>query len=143
MPSTPSQVLGSQIQRTKLAQVFRSQTREFIQQPVQRLTLTLACLRPAIERIKRPTLAKLQNHFRSRHPVCAFAVDQMAYDFVSAPTVFAFVAQRPRFLQITQQRIECRRSASEQRYRVLQVLFHRAILKTISADEGSELASVI
>src|SRR5438445_13241759 len=108
-----------------------------------RLTISLTCLLPAIVRIILPTLAILHNNFRSRHPVCAFAVDQMAYDLVSAPTAFAFIAQRPRFRQITQQRIERRRSASEQRYRVLQILFHLPILKTIFADEGSELTSVI
>src|SRR6516225_209945 len=50
----------------------------------------------------------------------------MADDIECAPSVFTFIAQRPRFRQITQKRIENSRGATEKGYRVAQVEFHHA-----------------
>jgi hypothetical protein len=55
-----------------------------------------------IERLKRPSLAKLQHYPRPRHPISAFAVNQMADDIEGAPSVFTFISERPGFREITQ-----------------------------------------
>src|SRR5436309_1530882 len=140
MPSTPRQVLRPQLQRSQLIQVFRPLESELIQQLAQRPPLALAFLRPAIERLKRAPLAKFQNHFCSRHPVSALAMYQMSHYVKRVPTISTFIAHRPRLRQITQQRIQRRRSASQQGYRVLQVLFHVSILKTIPQARVARVA---
>ena len=124
MPPPPRQVLRAQLQYLQLSQIFRPHASEFIQQLAQRFPPTLAFLRQPVERLKRAALAEFQNHFRSRDPVGALAMDQMSHYVKRVPTVSTFIAHRPRLRQITQQRIQRRRSASQQGYRVLQVLFH-------------------
>ncbi len=51
---------------------------------------------PAIEGLERPSLAKLQNHPRARHPIGAFAMNQMANHIERAPGVFTFILECPR-----------------------------------------------
>src|SRR5260370_36943464 len=102
MSSTQLEVLSPQIQCTQLNQVLQPQTSELIQQLPQRLTFTLSYLSPAIEGLKRPALAELQNHPRPRHPVRAFAVNQMAHNIEHAPRALTFIPRRPRLRQIPQ-----------------------------------------
>jgi hypothetical protein len=92
---------------------------ELIQQLREGLALTFSFLRQSVERLKRFTFAKLQNHLRARHPIRAFAVNQMADDVERAPRFFSFVPERPRFRQAAQERIESRRSTTEKRNCVL------------------------
>jgi hypothetical protein len=63
---------------------------------------------------------------RPRHPIRAFAVNEVADDIERAPSVFTFISQRPRFREIAQKRIESSRSPTEKQNRVLQIVFHRA-----------------
>src|SRR5258707_771179 len=60
VPSMPLEVLWLQIQGSQLVQVLRPQTSKFIQELTQRLAYDLPCMPPAIERLERPGLAKLQ-----------------------------------------------------------------------------------
>lgn len=105
------QVWLAEIQGTQFAQVFRTQIRKFIQCLGQGLALALSTLCQAIEGWERQGLAGLQNDLRARHPVRAFAVNQVADDIEGCPCVFAFVAMRPRLGKITQQGIESGRGA--------------------------------
>src|SRR5690242_17289562 len=77
MPSTPLEVLGPQVHGAQLLHVLGPQTGEFIQQLRQRLALTLSRLCPSVKGNKGLTLAKLQHHPCSRHPIRAFAVNQV------------------------------------------------------------------
>src|SRR5260370_11461525 len=124
MSSTPLEILLPQIQRAQFVQIFRPQTSKFIQQLPQRLALALSFLSPTIEGLKSLGLAKLQHHPRPRHPIRAFAVNQMANDVERTPGVFTFISARPRFRQITQKRIDSSWGAREKRYGVVQVMFH-------------------
>src|SRR5580700_2320024 len=124
VPSTPLEILFPQIHRTQFSQALRSQAYKLIQQLSQRFACALTLLSPTVERLEPPRLAKLQYHPSPRHPIRAFAMIQMPHDIERAPRALTFIAQRPRFRQITQQRIERSRRAGEQRYGVLQVLFH-------------------
>src|SRR5271170_2883775 len=81
---------------------------------------------PTIKRLKRLSLAKLQHYPRPRHPISAFAVNQMADDIERAPSALTFISERPHFREITQKRIQSNRGASEKRYCLLQVMFHHA-----------------
>jgi hypothetical protein len=81
--------------------------------------LTCSCLCPAIEWLKRLGFAKSQDYLCSRHPISAFAMNQVAYYIEGTPCVFTFVSPRPHFWQITQQAVENFRSAREKRYRML------------------------
>ena len=51
-------------------------------------------------------------------------MDQMTYDVVRAPCVFAFVLPSPGIRQVPQQCTESRGSARQQREGMLQVLLH-------------------
>ena len=57
---------------------------------------------PAIEWLERLALAELQHHPRPRHPVGAFAVNQMADHIEGAPGIFTFISQRPSLRKIAQ-----------------------------------------
>src|ERR1700693_6491732 len=95
MASPPLEGLWAQIQGAQFGQVFTTQPREFIQQLSQRFAFALTCRSPTIEGLERASLAKLQNHLRARHPVGAFAVNQMADDVERAPSAFTFVSGGP------------------------------------------------
>src|SRR5882757_355930 len=97
MPSTQLEVLLPRIQCTQFVQVFWPQTSKFIQSLPQRLAFALLFLSPTIKRLKSLGLAKLQHHPRARHPIRAFAVNQMANDIEGAPSVFTFSSERPHF----------------------------------------------
>src|SRR5438067_2475602 len=126
MSPTLLEVLRAQIQGAQFIKIFRPQTRESVQQSRQRSIFTLPLLSPAVEGFKRLSLAKLQDHLSSRHPIGALAVNEMANDIERAPSLVAFIAERPSFRQIAQQHIESRRSASQKRYGVLQVMWHHS-----------------
>jgi hypothetical protein len=70
---------------------------------------------------ERPRLAK---YLHAWYPIRAFAVNQMADDMECTPCAFTFIAERLRFRQIAQERVEGSGSASEKRYGVLQSLLH-------------------
>src|SRR5437868_7659384 len=99
MPPPPRQVLRPQLQSLQLSQIFRPHASEFIQQLAERFPLALAFLCQAIEWLKRAALPEFQNHFRSRDPVGALTVYQMAHDIKCAPTVSSFITHTPRFGQ--------------------------------------------
>src|SRR5208282_3415767 len=126
MASAPSEIFRPQIQCAEFGQAVAPHARKFIQQLPERLTFALSRLSPTVEGLERARLAKLQNHFRARHPVGAVTVNQMANDIEGAPGVFTFISQRPRFRQIAQKRVESGGSSSEKRYCVLEVLCHQA-----------------
>src|SRR2546423_13927644 len=120
MCSAPLQVLRAQIQGAQIIKIFRPQAGEFIQQLRQRSAVALALLSPAVEGLEAFSLAKLQDHLRSRHPVGALAVNEMSDNIEGAPGFLAFVTNSPSFRQIAQQCIESHGSASQQRYGVVQ-----------------------
>jgi hypothetical protein len=80
---------------------------------------------PTIKGLKRLRIPKLQDHSGPRHPIRAFAVNQMADDIEGAPRVLAFIPERPRFRQVPQKGIERCGGASKKRYGALQVMSHR------------------
>jgi hypothetical protein len=86
---------------------------KFIQQLTQGLALGLSHHSPAIKRRERLSLSKLQHHPHPWHPVRAFGMNQMAHHIKRAPGVFAFIARRPHFRQVTQKRIEGTGGAGE------------------------------
>src|SRR5271156_3766547 len=95
MSSPPRQIFRTQLHRAQLDQTLRPQPREFIQQLAERLPLALLRVSPAIERLKLPALAELQNHPRPRQPVRAFAVNQVAQHFARAPSLVSLVTRDP------------------------------------------------
>ena len=60
----------------------------------------------AIERIERSGFAKLQEDFYARHPIGAFAVNEVGDDVERAPSVWAFVAERPGVGEIAEKSVE-------------------------------------
>jgi hypothetical protein len=80
---------------------------------------------PTIKGLESLGLAKLQQHFRARHPPGAFAVNQMADDIERAHSVLPFISEGPGFGQIAQKSIESSGGAHEKGYGVGQVVFHR------------------
>jgi hypothetical protein len=126
MPSTPLEILCLEIQSTEFPQVFRPQAGKFIQKLPQRLTLTFPEMSPTIKGRKWLSLARFEHHPCPRHPIRAFAVNQMSYDIKRAPGVFTFISERPGFWQVAQKLIESDGGASEKRYCVRQVMFHPA-----------------
>src|SRR5947209_18647576 len=124
MFSAPLKVLLPQIQSPQFSKIFRPQSGELIQQLCQRLALTLTFLSPAIERLKSFCLAKLQDHPRPRHPIGALAMNEVPDDIEGGPGILTFIAKRPSFRQIAKKRIERGRSASQERYRILQIMLH-------------------
>src|SRR5436305_4922356 len=86
--------------------------------------LIASCVSEAIKGLKRPSLAELQYCPHAWHPIRAFAVNQMSDNIEHAPGIFTFVSRCPRLRQITQEHIESRGRTSEDRYCVLQVMFH-------------------
>src|SRR6202035_1087124 len=119
MLRTHAEVVRPQIQCTEFLQIFRSQTRKFIEQLPYRLAFDLIQVSPTIEAFKSFGLGKLPH---AGHPIDAFTVNQMAAHVERAPGVFTFVAKRPGLRQMAKKRIESSGSASEKRYRVLQVV---------------------
>jgi hypothetical protein len=59
----------------------------------------------------------------ARHPIRAFAVNQMAEDVEHAPCVFPFIAKRPGIRQMAKKRVESSGCASEKRNCVLVTYF--------------------
>src|SRR5207248_5448235 len=86
--------------------------------------LIASCVSEAIKGLKRPSLAELQYCPHAWHPIRAFAVNQMSDNIEHAPGIFTFVSRCPRLRQITQEHIESSGCTSEERYCVLQVMFH-------------------
>ena len=83
-------------------QICRAEVGELVQELLQRLAMILAGMPSAIKRGKGLALAGLQDHARSRHPVGAFAVTQVADDIEGSPGVWAFVAVGPCFGEATE-----------------------------------------
>ena len=81
-----------QIQGTEFAQVLRPQASKFIQQLSQRFALALSCVSKTVKGVKRTTLAKVQHHPGSRHPIRALAVNEMADDIEGVPGIFTFIS---------------------------------------------------
>src|SRR5713101_1845726 len=52
---------------------------------------------PSINRRLDLYVAALQHYSRPRHPISAFAVNQMGDDIERAPSVFTFILEGPRF----------------------------------------------
>ena len=124
MLCTYPEVVRLQIQCTQFVEVFRPQTRKFVQQLPYRLAFHLLQVSATIKALKSFGLGKLPH---AGHPIHAFAVNQMANDVERAPGAFTFVSGCPRFRQITQKRVESGGSVSEKRYRVLQVVFGHSV----------------
>jgi len=118
------EVVRLQIQGTQFVEVFRPQTRKFVQQLPYRLAFDLLQVSATIKALESFGLGKLPH---AGHPIHAFAVNQMADNVERAPSAFTFVSGCPRFRQITQKRIESGGSASEKRNCVLQVVFGHSV----------------
>ncbi len=102
----------------------RRSKRKLIQQLRQRLTLTLADLGKAIEFLEWLGVAMLKNDSRTRNPVGAVAVDQMADHVECAKRAVAFVSMDPLRGKIAQHRVHCGWSTAENRDRVLEIMSH-------------------
>src|SRR5206468_4254547 len=63
---------------------------EIVEQLGERLSRALPCLREAVERLETATGALLEDDARSRNPVGALAMDQMADHIERAPRVGTF-----------------------------------------------------
>jgi hypothetical protein len=113
MLSPPLEIFWLQIQRAQLLQAFRTRPRKFIQQLRKRLALAQLYVPLAIKRLKRPTLAELQDDPRPRSPVRLFAVNQVSDNIEHVPAVAAFISVRPFFWQFAQKRIQRGGSASK------------------------------
>src|SRR5215467_4211895 len=106
MEAAPREVFGFETQRAQLGQIFGPQARELIQELRERFALALAFLRMAVERFKRFAITEFQDPFCSRHPIGAFAVNQMPNDIESAPGLFALVPKRPCIREVAEKRIK-------------------------------------
>ncbi len=117
---THPEIVWLQIHCMQFVEVFRPQTRKFIQQLRCRLAFNFFQVSATIKALESFGLGKLPY---AGHPIHAFAVNQMADNIERTPGAFTFVSGCPRFRQITQKRIESGGSASEKRNCVLQVVF--------------------
>jgi hypothetical protein len=124
MASATGEVCGLQVQRAKVAKIVGAQVSEFIQQLGQILPFTFARLREPIKRVKGARLAGLKNHAGARHPVGAFAVNQMTHNVECSPGFVTFVLPRPVIGQVAQECIESGGSTSEKGQGVFQIVFH-------------------
>jgi len=88
----PLKIFRAQIQPMQLVQVFRPQAGKLVQQLPQRLALTLPCLCEAIKWFKGSSFSEFQDHSRPRHPIRAFAVNEMADHIEGAEGVFTLIA---------------------------------------------------
>ena len=122
MLSAAFEILRLEIPRTQLVEIFGTQASELIQTLMERHLWSFEAF--AVEGIEGSAFAILQDDFRARHPVVAFAVDQVTERVAGAPGVFAFARLRPCFGQVAQKCIEGGGCAGEQRNCVLQVMFH-------------------
>src|SRR5581483_1168199 len=111
-------------QRAEPGEAFRTRAGEVIQQLRERLALRLRFVSPAVEGIKRPRLAKLQDQPRAGNPVRMLTVDKMGDNLERRKRVLAFVSERPELRKIAKQRIQHGRGASKECNRVLKTRFH-------------------
>jgi hypothetical protein len=93
MASAKIELVGAEIQGAEFGEVFCTHASEFIQNMREGFDFDFAFVSPAIEAIERFGFAKLQEHFYARHPIGAFAVDEVGDDVEGRPSVGAFVGE--------------------------------------------------
>src|SRR5258706_935364 len=103
------------MQPAQFVQVLRADACKFIQQLLERFALALSYLPQSVKFLKRSSLAKLQNHFHSRHPIGALGVNEVADNVIGAPRVTPFILMCQRVRQLAQKSIESGGAECQQR----------------------------
>ena len=93
------------MQRFERPQVFPAQRRELVEQARERSSFRFHKLREAIELLEWLCLAALKDDPRARHPVRAFAVNQVPDD-VERARVATFVGRDPPVRKAAHERVE-------------------------------------
>ena len=114
MASAEIELVGAEIEGTEFSKIFCSHAGKFIQNMRQGFDFYFALVSLAVERIERSGFAKLQEDFYARHPIGAFAVDEMGDDVEGGPGVWAFVAESPGVGEVAEQGVESGGGAGEE-----------------------------
>jgi hypothetical protein len=114
MKSAEREIFWAQTQGGKFTEILGAQASELVEKLREGLAMAFAKLREAIEGNKRLGGARAQNHLGARHPVGAFAVDEVADDIEGGPSGSAFVTMGPGFREIAKKRVEGGGSALEE-----------------------------
>jgi len=122
--SVTAEIGRLEIQIVQLLEILTAEASELVEELRKGLAFAFAELGPAIECLKGSSFAGFENAFHARHPVGAFAVDEVADDVVGTPGVFAFVGVSPEVGQIAEESAECGGSAGEKRDCARQIMFH-------------------
>ena len=96
VPAAQFQLRGRQVHRPQAVDTFIAGSSEFVEQGGERFPVGLAELRLAIEGIKGPAVAVLQDDEQARDPIGSLGVDQMANDDVRAPRSGSLGSRGPR-----------------------------------------------
>lgn len=100
------ELLWAEIEGTEFVEIFGANAGEFVEERGKRFVAKFFGAGFTVERLEGLGFAKLENDFDARHPVGAFAIDEMADDIVGGPGVVAFVAEGPCFGEIAEKRIQ-------------------------------------
>jgi hypothetical protein len=90
MASTPIEIRWLKIQFAQLVEISFSKVGKFVEQVIERLTLTCACL--PVERFECLVFAELQDCCCAGDPVCLFTVNEVPYNVECAPGAGTFIA---------------------------------------------------
>jgi len=116
---------GGEIESAQGREVLAPETRELVEQLVERLPGARPLLREAIVAIERTRLAVLEDDAGARDPVGLLAVDQVPDHVEGAERLRPFGAARPCVGQAAQHRVERRGGALEHGGRCVQRKLHR------------------
>jgi hypothetical protein len=95
MNAFPPHVRGRKMEGLKVSDIPRAQLGEFRQEIPKGLASALLKLRRMIECVKRHGSTLLEDPPRPRHPICPFAVYQMADHVICAPGVGSIIRVGP------------------------------------------------
>src|SRR5579862_3006024 len=100
MTSPSREIRLLQVHCPQPGQILGSVAGKFVQQLTHCLALNLRLVAAAIELLKSPRLAEIEDHSGARHPIGTFAMNEMSNYFKRVPGALTFVAQGPDFRQI-------------------------------------------
>jgi hypothetical protein len=124
MLTATGEIGGLKVHGAEVPETFGAKLRELVEKLREGFAAAVALLSESVERLEGFFIAELEDHSGARHPVCAFAVNEVADDVESAPRFFAFVLGGPGVGKVTKKCVESGGSAREKRDGVWQVVVH-------------------
>jgi hypothetical protein len=124
MTSPQFKLFRPQLHTAQIIHISGSQLSKLVQQVAHCFPPDQRHVPRTVKRVERPALSAFQHHPRPRHPIHAFAVNQMPHDIKRTPGVLPFIPESPSIRQPAQQRVQNRRRPAQQRNRFLKVVSH-------------------